>query len=155
MKPRFAISTYTARYGWYIPVRQVTGTRTARYWMVSSKIDRRRSIEREIDRQGSIEEEKGKKKRKRRKKEAENTSLACRPRLRVTGARGRGRFFSLMRRRSVSPREEKDRGDAAEFRTSTDNMSVHRYRPIKGDTRKQVYRALIRLLQDNDIAVKV
>ncbi|RZR76090.1 hypothetical protein BHM03_00000712, partial [Ensete ventricosum] len=28
---RFAISTCTPRYGWYIPVRQVTGTRTARY----------------------------------------------------------------------------------------------------------------------------
>ncbi|RRT55323.1 hypothetical protein B296_00048523 [Ensete ventricosum] len=115
MKPRFAISTCTARYGWYIPVRQVTGTRTARYRMVSSKIDRRRSIEREIDRRGSIEEEKGKKKRKRRKKEAENTLPARRPRPRVASARDRGRFFSLARRRSVSPREEKDRGDIAEF----------------------------------------
>ncbi|RRT59672.1 hypothetical protein B296_00045647 [Ensete ventricosum] len=41
---RFAISTCTARYGRYIPVRQVTSTRTARYWTVPSKIDRRRSI---------------------------------------------------------------------------------------------------------------
>ncbi|RWV97977.1 hypothetical protein GW17_00039200 [Ensete ventricosum] len=42
---RFAISTCTARYGRYIPVRQVTGTRTARYRAVPSKIGRRRPIE--------------------------------------------------------------------------------------------------------------
>ncbi|RWW34965.1 hypothetical protein GW17_00000237 [Ensete ventricosum] len=42
--PRFAISTYTIRYGRYIPIRQVTGTRTTRYRAVPSKIDRRRSI---------------------------------------------------------------------------------------------------------------
>ncbi|RWW02889.1 hypothetical protein GW17_00033998 [Ensete ventricosum] len=41
---RFAISTYIARYGWYIPVRQVVGTRTACYRVVPSKIDRRWSI---------------------------------------------------------------------------------------------------------------
>ncbi|RWW59097.1 hypothetical protein BHE74_00033974 [Ensete ventricosum] len=52
----------------------VTGTRTARYQVVSSKIDRRRSIKGEIDRRRSIEEEKGKKKkkRKRRKKRGED-----------------------------------------------------------------------------------
>ncbi|RRT73002.1 hypothetical protein B296_00014619 [Ensete ventricosum] len=44
-RPRFAISTCTARYGRYIPVRQVTGTRIARYRAVPSKIGRRRSIE--------------------------------------------------------------------------------------------------------------
>ncbi|RWW37741.1 hypothetical protein BHE74_00057107, partial [Ensete ventricosum] len=66
---RFAISTYTVRYGWYIPVRQVIGTRTARYRVVLSKIGRRRLILKEIDCRRSIEEEKGKKKRKRKKKE--------------------------------------------------------------------------------------
>ncbi|RWW28589.1 hypothetical protein GW17_00006925, partial [Ensete ventricosum] len=66
---RFIILTCTARYGRYIPVRQVTGTRTARYWAVLSKIDFRQPIEEEIDRRRSIEEEKGKKKRKRKKKE--------------------------------------------------------------------------------------
>ncbi|RRT84697.1 hypothetical protein B296_00013647 [Ensete ventricosum] len=50
------------RYGWYILVRQVVGTRTARYQAVPPKIDRHRSIE----------GEKGKKKkRKRRKKRKE------------------------------------------------------------------------------------
>ncbi|RWV84830.1 hypothetical protein GW17_00053426, partial [Ensete ventricosum] len=44
LEPRFAISTCTTRYGRYIPVRQVTGTRTARYRAVLPKIDRRRSI---------------------------------------------------------------------------------------------------------------
>ncbi|RWW33565.1 hypothetical protein GW17_00001728 [Ensete ventricosum] len=34
-------------------------------------------------------------------------------RLRAVAARGRGRFFSRARRRSVSPREETDRGDYA------------------------------------------
>ncbi|RWW55544.1 hypothetical protein BHE74_00037813, partial [Ensete ventricosum] len=104
---RFTILTCTARYEKYISVRQVTGTRTARYWAVPSKIGRRRSIE----------EEKGGKKRKRKKEEEGNkeyltralSSPACRRRPRV--ARGRGRFFSCMRRQSVSPREETDRGD--------------------------------------------
>ncbi|RZS20672.1 hypothetical protein BHM03_00053212, partial [Ensete ventricosum] len=80
--------------------------------LLEEEINRRRSIEREIDRWRSIKEEKGKKKRKRRKKEAENTSPARRRRLRV--AHARGRFFSRARRRSVSPRGEKDRGDVAE-----------------------------------------
>ncbi|RZR81495.1 hypothetical protein BHM03_00007737 [Ensete ventricosum] len=43
-KPRFAISTCTARYGRYILVRQVTGTQTARYRAVPSKINCQRSI---------------------------------------------------------------------------------------------------------------
>ncbi|RWW14342.1 hypothetical protein GW17_00021890, partial [Ensete ventricosum] len=111
--PRFAISTCTARYGWYILVRQVTGTRTARYRAVPSKIDRRQpieegigrrrsieeeidhrwSIEREIDRRRSIEEEKGKKKRKRKKKKREERiprppAVAARGRLRAVAARG-------------------------------------------------------------------
>ncbi|RWW40354.1 hypothetical protein BHE74_00054236, partial [Ensete ventricosum] len=78
---------------------------------------RRRPIEEEIDRRRSIEEEKGKKKRKRIKKEEGKkeylarapSTLACRCRPRF--ARGRGHFFSRARRRSVSPRGEKDRGD--------------------------------------------
>ncbi|RWW10495.1 hypothetical protein GW17_00025956 [Ensete ventricosum] len=41
---RFAISTFTVRYGRYIPVRQVAGTRTACYQAVPLKIDRRQSI---------------------------------------------------------------------------------------------------------------
>ncbi|RRT41903.1 hypothetical protein B296_00043769 [Ensete ventricosum] len=43
-KSRFAISICIARYGWYIPVRRITDRRTARYRVVPSKIDRRRSI---------------------------------------------------------------------------------------------------------------
>ncbi|RZS15314.1 hypothetical protein BHM03_00047132, partial [Ensete ventricosum] len=79
---RFIILTCTARYGRYIPVRQVTSTRTAHYWAVLSKIDRRQPIEEEIDCRQSIEEEKGKKKRKRKKKKRrrKNTSPARRPR---------------------------------------------------------------------------
>ncbi|RWW50978.1 hypothetical protein BHE74_00042712, partial [Ensete ventricosum] len=117
----FAISTFTAWYGRYIPVRQVAGTRTARYRAVPPKIDcrqsisavgsrlkgeidHRRSIEGEIDRRRSIEREKGKKKKKRKKKEKKKekrrkripiartrSSLARRHRPRVAG---RGRFFS-------------------------------------------------------------
>ncbi|RWW34018.1 hypothetical protein BHE74_00036504 [Ensete ventricosum] len=81
IRPKFAISTCIARYGRYIPVRQVTGMRTGRYRAVPPKIDRRRSIveeidcrrsiEREIDCRWSIEEEKGKKKRKRKKRRGE------------------------------------------------------------------------------------
>ncbi|RRT46866.1 hypothetical protein B296_00054147, partial [Ensete ventricosum] len=41
----FAISTFTARYGQYMLVRQVAGTWTARYRAVPPKIDRRRLIE--------------------------------------------------------------------------------------------------------------
>ncbi|RWW55327.1 hypothetical protein BHE74_00038048, partial [Ensete ventricosum] len=59
----------------------------------------------------------GKEKRK-KKKEGKKEYLArapsspachCRPRV---VARGRSRFFSRARRRSISPRGEKDRGDA-------------------------------------------
>ncbi|RWV95866.1 hypothetical protein GW17_00041465 [Ensete ventricosum] len=75
---RFAISTYTARYGRYIPIRQVTGTQTARYRVVPPKIDRRRLIEEEIDHQRSIKEEKGKKKRKRGKTEEEKKEYLVR-----------------------------------------------------------------------------
>ncbi|RWW19063.1 hypothetical protein GW17_00016911 [Ensete ventricosum] len=78
MKPRFAILTCIARYGRYIPVRQVTGTWTARYRAVPSKISHRRSILKEIDRRRSIEEEKGKKKRKRKKEEEGNKEYLAR-----------------------------------------------------------------------------
>ncbi|RWW33556.1 hypothetical protein GW17_00001717 [Ensete ventricosum] len=101
---RFATSTCTARYGRYIPVRQVTGTRTARYRAVPSKIDRRRpiekeidrrrSIEREIDRRRLIEEKKGKKKKRKRKKKKrrrKNTSPACHRRPRLPARRRRPR----------------------------------------------------------------
>ncbi|RWW00978.1 hypothetical protein GW17_00036015, partial [Ensete ventricosum] len=69
-----------------------------------SSIDfgRWRPIEEEIDRWQSIEEEKGKKKRKRKKKRS-GEYLA------------RGRFFSRVRRRSISPCKEKDRGDVTPF----------------------------------------
>ncbi|RRT44359.1 hypothetical protein B296_00040783, partial [Ensete ventricosum] len=99
---RFAISTCIAWYGAVHIGPLVTSTRTARYQAVPSKIDRRRPIEEEIDRWRSIEEEKGKKKRRRKKNEEGKKEYL---------AHGRGRFFSHARRRSVSPRGEKDRGD--------------------------------------------
>ncbi|RRT42744.1 hypothetical protein B296_00056890, partial [Ensete ventricosum] len=78
---RFSMPICTARYGRYVPIRQVTGTRTVRYRAVSPKIDRQRSIEGEIDRHRSIEGEKGKKKkkRKRRKKRRRRKNTLCRP----------------------------------------------------------------------------
>ncbi|RRT48199.1 hypothetical protein B296_00044662 [Ensete ventricosum] len=90
---------------------QITGMRTARYRAVPSKIGRRRSIEREIDCRRSIEEEKGGKKRKRKKKKRgiKNTSPVRCPRSLAAA----DRFFSRVRRRSVSPREETDRGNVA------------------------------------------
>ncbi|RWV87330.1 hypothetical protein GW17_00050693 [Ensete ventricosum] len=84
--PGFAISTYTARYGRYIPVCQVTGTWTARYRAVPPKIVRRRLIEGEISRRRSIEgeidcwrlieEEKGKKKKRKRRKKKRRKNTA-------------------------------------------------------------------------------
>ncbi|RWV83418.1 hypothetical protein GW17_00054978 [Ensete ventricosum] len=99
---RFAISTCIARYGGYIPVRQVTGTRTARYRAVPSKIDRRRSIE----------EEKGKKKRKRKKKKRgrKNTSPA------PSSPACRRRPWVACARSLFLPREETDRGDGCILR---------------------------------------
>ncbi|RZS13150.1 hypothetical protein BHM03_00044688 [Ensete ventricosum] len=47
----------TTRYGQYIPVRQVTGMRTARYQAVPPKIDRRRSIEEEKEEEKKKKEE--------------------------------------------------------------------------------------------------
>ncbi|RRT44796.1 hypothetical protein B296_00041011 [Ensete ventricosum] len=92
----------------------VTSTRTARYRAVPSKIGRRRPILKEIDRRRSIEEDKGKKKRKRKKKRGEERiprqRRPCPPTVAARG-RDRDRFFSRARRRSISPREETDRGD--------------------------------------------
>ncbi|RWV93965.1 hypothetical protein GW17_00043542 [Ensete ventricosum] len=113
----FAISTCTARYGRYISVCQVTGTRTARYRAVPPKIDLRRqteeeidrrrliegeidrrwSIEGEIDRRRSIEEENGKKKKKRREERI--------PRSRAVAATGSPLVaFSPARGDGASPR---------------------------------------------------
>ncbi|RWW47366.1 hypothetical protein BHE74_00046653 [Ensete ventricosum] len=85
---------FTARTGRYISVRQVAGTWTARYrvvppkidrrWSISAvgsrlkgEIDRRRSIEGEIDweidRRRLIEQEKGRKKKKKKEKKRKNT----------------------------------------------------------------------------------
>ncbi|RWV78851.1 hypothetical protein GW17_00060107, partial [Ensete ventricosum] len=72
-----------------------------------------RSIEREIDHRRSIEEDKGKKRKRTKKKEGKKeylarapSSPACRRRPQVAC-----RFFSRVRRRSVSLRGETDRGD--------------------------------------------
>ncbi|RWW19309.1 hypothetical protein GW17_00016655 [Ensete ventricosum] len=77
--------------------------------------DRRWPISKEIDRRRSIEEEKGKKKRKRKKKEEGKKEYLANAVARGSPARRRrprvARFFSRARRRSVSPREETDRGD--------------------------------------------
>ncbi|RZS05571.1 hypothetical protein BHM03_00036123 [Ensete ventricosum] len=70
---------------------------------------------------GRKREEEEEKKKKRRGEEriprpravAARRSPTRRRRPRVT--RGRGRFFSCVRRRSISPRGEKDRGDVTHF----------------------------------------
>ncbi|RZS16056.1 hypothetical protein BHM03_00048020, partial [Ensete ventricosum] len=67
MESRFAISTCTARYGRFIPVRQVAGTRTARYRAVPPKIDRRRSISAVGGRLREKREEEEEEKKKKRK----------------------------------------------------------------------------------------
>ncbi|RRT42058.1 hypothetical protein B296_00057374, partial [Ensete ventricosum] len=121
--PRFAISICIAGYGQYILVRQVTGTHTARYRVVPPKVDRRRPIEGEIDRQWSISdvgdrlrEKKGRRRRRgkaeeekqgRKKYLGSSSPARRRPRAVVALAR----FFSCTRRRNVSPCGEKDRGD--------------------------------------------
>ncbi|RWW21989.1 hypothetical protein GW17_00013834 [Ensete ventricosum] len=125
--PRFEISTCTARYGRYIPVRQVAGTRTVRYWAVPPKIDRRRSIsavggrlrEKSIAdvrlREKSIVDgrlsknkgrrRRGKEEKRKEEKKKEHLALArCRYPLAVLARvpsppTGRGRFFSLAGRK--------------------------------------------------------
>ncbi|RWW43004.1 hypothetical protein BHE74_00051381, partial [Ensete ventricosum] len=90
---------FTAWYGRYIPVRQVAGTRTARYRAVPPKIDRRRSIEREKGRK----KKKRKKKEKKEKKRKKYLSPARDPRPCAVAARGSRALFL--------PRGEIDRGD--------------------------------------------
>ncbi|RWV83402.1 hypothetical protein GW17_00054993 [Ensete ventricosum] len=130
MVPRFAISIFIARYERYIPVRQVVGTRTARYRAVPPKIDRRqsisvvggrlkgeidrrRSIEGEIDRRRSIEREKGrkKKKRKKKKKKEKRRKKTYRPRAVLTRApsppASHGRSFSRAGRKIEATHEDK------------------------------------------------
>ncbi|RWW12340.1 hypothetical protein GW17_00023998 [Ensete ventricosum] len=95
IKPRFAISTYTARYGQYIPVRQVTDTRTARNRAVPPKIDHRRSISTVDGRLkkksiigGRLRKKKGRRGKEEKKKRRKNTSPAHRPRPHAVAARG-------------------------------------------------------------------
>ncbi|RRT51412.1 hypothetical protein B296_00051127, partial [Ensete ventricosum] len=104
--------------GRYIPVRQVTGTRTAHYRVVSLKIDCRWSIsvvggrlKKKSTVGGRLRKKKGRIRGKEKKKEGKKeylarapSSPACR---RLRTRRGDGRFFSRTRRRSVSPRGEK------------------------------------------------
>ncbi|RRT61184.1 hypothetical protein B296_00027720, partial [Ensete ventricosum] len=115
LQARFAILTCTARYGRYIPDRQVASTRITRYRMVPPKIDHRRSIEGEI---GLIEGEKGKKKRKRRKKKRRRRKPSTVLTVVARGSPAHHRlastlacFFSRARRRNISPCGEKDLSD--------------------------------------------
>ncbi|RWW70050.1 hypothetical protein BHE74_00022301, partial [Ensete ventricosum] len=130
MKPeqKFAISIFTAWYGRYIPVRQVAGTRTARYRAVPPKIDSRRSISavdgRLREKSGRLREKKGRRRRGKEKKirEEENLapvlartpslpSLAVRQRAVTRGSPAPVAARTRARRRNVSPRREKDRSD--------------------------------------------
>ncbi|RWW27139.1 hypothetical protein GW17_00008446 [Ensete ventricosum] len=137
--PRFSISMCTVRrskrISRYISVRQVVGTRTARYRAVPPKIDHRRSIEGEIghrrsiegeiDRRRSIEQEKGRKKKRKKKKKKEKRRkktyrpravLACVPSSPV----GRQRPRTVVARGSRAlflPHEEKDRADVMTYVT--------------------------------------
>ncbi|RZR85031.1 hypothetical protein BHM03_00011955 [Ensete ventricosum] len=104
-EPRFAILTWYER---YIPIRQVAGTRTARYRAVPPKIDRRRSISTVGDRlrekstvDDRLSEKKGKRRRgkeekKKRGKKKEYPAPARRPRPHAVLARTPS---SLARRR--------------------------------------------------------
>ncbi|RZR93955.1 hypothetical protein BHM03_00022559, partial [Ensete ventricosum] len=114
-KPRFAISTCTVLYEQYIPVRQVTGTRTGRF--------RQKSTVDGLKKKSTIGDRLRKKKERGRGKEKKrgeeriprppavvargSPARGCCPRV----SHGRGRFFSRARRWSVSPRGETDRSD--------------------------------------------
>ncbi|RRT43949.1 hypothetical protein B296_00054759 [Ensete ventricosum] len=109
---------------------------------IEREIDSRRSIEREIDRWRSIEEEKGKKRRKKKKKEERiprpHAILACLPsppagRLCAVAAHDCDRFFSCARRRSVSPRGEKDQDDVDNGRFRPSLPTTERYPPGCGE----------------------
>ncbi|RZR86808.1 hypothetical protein BHM03_00014063 [Ensete ventricosum] len=142
-------------------IQLVADTRTARYWAVSPKIDRRQSISavdgrlrekstvdgqlREIDRRRSIEGEKGKNKKKRKKKKKRVVPISPRhPRRRTVVARGspaptrrRRRFFSRARRRNVSLRGEKGRGDRLQ---DCSNSSASVVTPSQRDSTGEVNR---------------
>ncbi|RZS17692.1 hypothetical protein BHM03_00049873 [Ensete ventricosum] len=115
IEARFEILSCTAWYGRYIPVRQFTGTRTAHYRMVPSKIDRRRSIEGDRRKREEEEEEEKKKKKKKKRRRRNKTStvvarapsLAPRRRPRVARALSPSALagdFSLARGDGTSPR---------------------------------------------------
>ncbi|RZS24236.1 hypothetical protein BHM03_00057286 [Ensete ventricosum] len=96
---------------WGMSLVLVTGTRTARYRAVPSKIDHRRSIsavggrlKKKSTVDGRLRKKKGRRigKEKKKKRGIKNTSPTCRRRPRVA----RSRFFSRSRRWSVSPRGE-------------------------------------------------
>ncbi|RZR83366.1 hypothetical protein BHM03_00009964 [Ensete ventricosum] len=111
---RFIISTCTTRYGRYIPVRYVAGTRTARYRVVPPKIDCRQSISAVGDR---LREKKGR--RRRRKEENKRKEEYLFPCVILAGVpslpAGCERFFSHTRRRNISPCKEKGRGNVTEW----------------------------------------
>ncbi|RWW24199.1 hypothetical protein GW17_00011525 [Ensete ventricosum] len=70
----------------------------------TTKIDRRRPIEGEIDRRRSIEEEKGKKKKKRKRRKRKKRRRRKKYLLpRAVAALACGRFFSRARRWNISP----------------------------------------------------
>ncbi|RWW44417.1 hypothetical protein BHE74_00049815, partial [Ensete ventricosum] len=105
-------------------VRQVTGTRTDRYRAVPPKIDHRRSIsavggrlKKKSTVGGRLREKSTvggrlrKKKGRRRRGKEEKKKRRIPRRVLSPLADARGRFFSRARRRSVSLRGEKDRGD--------------------------------------------
>ncbi|RWV94487.1 hypothetical protein GW17_00042970 [Ensete ventricosum] len=130
-KSRFAISTCTARYERYIPVRQVAGTRTAHYQAVPPKIDRRQSISavsgrlREKSTMGGRLREKstvdGRLREKRRKKEKRSTyflepssSACCRCASSLPVGRQCLRAVAALESRALFlPREETERLPAA------------------------------------------
>ncbi|RRT55501.1 hypothetical protein B296_00034734, partial [Ensete ventricosum] len=95
---------FTARYGRYIPVCQVAGTRTARYQAIPPKIDRWRLISAVG---GRLSEKNGGRRRRgkrRKKKKREKIPIArvrsspvCRRRSRVAGALSPARGERLRR----------------------------------------------------------
>ncbi|RZS06198.1 hypothetical protein BHM03_00036829 [Ensete ventricosum] len=132
---------FTARYGRYVLIRQVAGTRTARYRAVPSKIDRRRLISTvgdrlkgEIDCQRSIEREKGrKKKRKKKKKKEKRRKNTYRPR--AVLARVLSPLVRRRRPRAASARAgalSPARGERSRRRSSYRCTELTRYGMISG-----------------------
>ncbi|RZR89568.1 hypothetical protein BHM03_00017328, partial [Ensete ventricosum] len=76
----FTISIYTAWYGRYTLIRQVTGTRTARYRTILPKIDHRQPIEGEIDVGGRLREKSGRLREKREEEEKKKSMSPARRR---------------------------------------------------------------------------